>query len=89
MGGESRKVLKVKGISLLSGGLDSLLAAKVILEQGIEVLGVTFETPFFSARKAQNTAERIGLPLLTLNITDEHMDMLRAPRYGYGKNKSY
>ena len=86
MGGDSRKVLKVKGISLLSGGLDSLLAAKVILEQGIEVLGVTFETPFFSARKAQNTAERIGLPLLTLNITDEHMDMLRAPRYGYGKN---
>jgi len=76
----------VKGISLFSGGLDSLLAAKVILEQGIEVLGVTFETPFFSARKAQNLAERTGLPLLTLNITDEHMDMLKAPRYGYGKN---
>jgi tRNA-specific 2-thiouridylase len=78
--------LKVKAISLLSGGLDSLLAVKIILEQGIEVLGVTFETPFFSARKAKISAERIGIPLLTLNITEEHMDMLRAPRYGYGKN---
>jgi tRNA-specific 2-thiouridylase len=63
-----------------------LLAVKIILEQGIEVLGVTFETPFFSARKAKISAERIGIPLLTLNITEEHMDMLRAPRYGYGKN---
>lgn len=86
MGGEFRNILKVKAISLLSGGLDSLLAAKIIQEQGIDVLGVTFETPFFSARKAQNSAEMVGIPLLTLNITEEHMDILRAPRYGYGKN---
>ena len=78
--------MKVKGISLLSGGLDSILATKIILEQGIEVLGVTFETPFFSARRAQYAAKQMGLPLLTLNITDEHLEMLKAPRYGYGKN---
>jgi tRNA-specific 2-thiouridylase len=86
MGGENRKILKVKGISLLSGGLDSLLATKVILEQGIEVLGVTFETPFFSARKAQKAATDMGLTLLTLDITEEHIEMLKAPKYGYGKN---
>ena len=76
----------VKGISLLSGGLDSLLATKVILEQGIEVMGVTFETPFFSARKAQSAAAQLKLPLLVLDITEEHLGMLKAPIYGYGKN---
>jgi len=78
--------VKVKGIALFSGGLDSSLAFKVIEEQGIEVLGVIFETPFFSSAKARTAAERIGLPLTVLNITEEHLQMLHAPRYGYGKN---
>jgi tRNA-specific 2-thiouridylase len=78
--------LKTKAIALFSGGLDSILAFKVIAEQGIEVLGVTFETPFFGAAKARMTAERIGLPLVVLDITAEHLQMLRAPRYGFGRN---
>lgn len=78
--------MNVKGIGLFSGGLDSILAFKVIQEQGIEVGGVTFETPFFSSAKARSTAERIGLPLTVLDITEEHLQMLHAPRYGYGKN---
>lgn len=78
--------MKVKGIALFSGGLDSSLAFKVIEEQGIEVLGITFETPFFSAAKARSAARMIGLPLTVLNITEEHLQMLHAPRYGYGKN---
>jgi tRNA-uridine 2-sulfurtransferase len=78
--------VKVKGIVLFSGGLDSSLAFKVIEEQGIEVLGITFETPFFSAAKARVAARTIGLPLTVLNITEEHLRMLHAPRYGYGKN---
>ena len=86
MGGGSRKILKVKAISLLSGGLDSLLATKVILEQGIEVLGVTFETPFFSARKAQHAAVMMGIPLLTRDMTKEFLEILKAPLYGFGKN---
>ncbi|MFA4915226.1 MAG: tRNA 4-thiouridine(8) synthase ThiI [Syntrophales bacterium] len=78
--------MKIKAIALLSGGLDSILAARLILDQGIEVEGVTFETPFFGARKARKAAEKIGLSLVTINITEEHLDMLKAPRYGYGKN---
>ncbi|OPY84104.1 MAG: hypothetical protein A4E72_02364 [Syntrophus sp. PtaU1.Bin208] len=76
----------VRGISVFSGGLDSILAVKVIQDQGIDVLGITFETPFFSARKARDAAARIDLPLIVLDITDEHLKMLRSPRYGYGKN---
>jgi tRNA U34 2-thiouridine synthase MnmA/TrmU len=77
---------KVKGIGLFSGGLDSSLACKVIAEQGIEVKGITFETPFFSAARARASARLIGLPLVVLNITEEHLRMLHAPRYGYGRN---
>jgi tRNA-uridine 2-sulfurtransferase len=78
--------LTVKAIALFSGGLDSILAYKIIEEQGIEVLGITFETPFFSATKARATARRIGLPLVVMDITEEHLQMLRTPRYGFGKN---
>jgi tRNA U34 2-thiouridine synthase MnmA/TrmU len=76
----------VKAIALFSGGLDSILAFKVIQEQGIDVQGVTFSTPFFGARKAMATARQIGLSLTVIDFTDEHLQMLRSPRYGYGKN---
>ena len=46
-------MFKTKAISLFSGGLDSILAFKVIADQGIEILGITFETPFFGAAKAR------------------------------------
>jgi tRNA-specific 2-thiouridylase len=78
--------LKVKGISLFSGGLDSILAVKVIQDQGIEVDCISFETPFFSADKARDAAAQIECPLVVLDITEEHLRMLRAPRYGYGKH---
>lgn len=76
----------VKGILLFSGGLDSILAFKVMAEQRVNVSGLSFATPFFSALKAKTTAARIGLPLIVLDITKEYLKMLHAPRYGYGKN---
>jgi len=78
--------LKVKSIALFSGGLDSILAVKVIQEQGIDVLGITFETPFFNAKKSVEISKGIGISILTINITEEHLAMLKAPRYGYGRN---
>lgn len=78
--------MKSKAIALFSGGLDSILAVKVIQDQDISVQGLTFETPFFNARKAKETAKLIQLPLIVSDITDSHLAMLKAPRYGYGKN---
>ncbi len=75
---------KVKGIGLLSGGLDSMLAARVLVEQGIEVLGITFVTPFFGAEKGLKAGEQIGIPMLALDISEKHLKMLKNPRYGYG-----
>ncbi|OPY13900.1 MAG: putative tRNA sulfurtransferase [Syntrophus sp. PtaB.Bin001] len=78
--------MKVKVLAVFSGGLDSIIAVKIVQEQGIDVLGITFETPFFSSQKARDAAEKIGLPLIVLDITKEHLQMLMSPRYGYGKN---
>ena len=75
-----------KSIALLSGGLDSILAVKVIQQQNIEVTGITFTTPFFGPDKARAAADRIHLPLLISDITTDHLQMLKSPRYGYGKN---
>ena len=66
-----------------------MLAVKVIQEQGIEVEGVTFETPFFNAEKARRVAEQIGIPLIVMDITEEYLEMLKAPRYGYGRNMNH
>ena len=63
-----------------------MLAVKIVQEQGIEVQGVAFETPFFSADRALEACKTIGLPLSVVDITREHLVMLRAPRYGYGRN---
>jgi tRNA U34 2-thiouridine synthase MnmA/TrmU len=77
--------LKVLALSLFSGGQNSIIAAKVISEQGIDAQCVTFETPFFNTAKAQLVASCIGLPLLIVNFTNEHLEILKNPRYGYGK----
>ncbi|NPU84564.1 MAG: tRNA 4-thiouridine(8) synthase ThiI [Syntrophaceae bacterium] len=76
----------VRAVALFSGGLDSILAVQVVRLQGIDVLGVTFETPFFSARKAREAARQIDLPLRVVDFADEHLEMVKAPRYGYGRN---
>jgi tRNA-uridine 2-sulfurtransferase len=75
-----------KGIGLLSGGLDSMLAVKVLQEQGIHVECVCFVTPFFGPEKAQLANRQLNIPLHVVDITDAHLVMLKAPRYGFGKN---
>jgi tRNA U34 2-thiouridine synthase MnmA/TrmU len=78
--------VNVTGIGLFSGGLDSILAARLLQDQGIAVELLTFVTPFFGADKAKQMAARYRLPLVVQEITEEHLQMLRQPRYGYGKN---
>jgi hypothetical protein len=73
-------------IGLISGGLDSILAAKIILEQGIEVIGVAFTTPFFDSHGSERAAKSLGIPLHIVDITETHLEMLRRPKHGYGSN---
>lgn len=75
---------KVRALGLISGGLDSMLAVCLLKEQGIEVTGITFVTPFFSAAKAETAARRIGFPLLVRDITIPHLALVKSPPSGYG-----
>ncbi|MGE5380797.1 MAG: hypothetical protein ACM3NT_06970 [Methylocystaceae bacterium] len=77
----------MKAVSLFSGGLDSQLAAKLIANLGIDVIMVNFCTPFFGTTPAMEmAAQNLELPLVSLDISDTYMDVLKNPRYGYGKN---
>ena len=91
-----------KAVALISGGLDSLLAARVVMEQGVHVEGINFFTGFCveghthairkkdRARPKRNnalwTAEQLGIKLHIVDIIDEYKDVVINPRHGYGSN---
>ncbi|VAW76255.1 tRNA (5-methylaminomethyl-2-thiouridylate)-methyltransferase [hydrothermal vent metagenome] len=91
-----------KAVALISGGLDSLLAARVMQEQGIHVEGINFFTGFCveghthairkkdRARPRRNNAlwvaEQLGIKLHIVDIIEEYKDVLLNPKHGYGAN---
>jgi len=84
--------MKGKAISLMSGGLDSTVATRLILEQQIDITGLHF-TSFFTSRKdrgknlrAIKTADELGIKLIVLDKGSEYLDIVKHPKYGYGKN---
>ncbi len=77
---------KRRALVLMSGGLDSVLAAALLRRCGVEVAGITFTTPFFGSARAERAAASLGMELMVVDITDPHLEILKHPRYGYGKN---
>ena len=75
---------KPKALVLLSGGLDSILAAKLLLEQGIEVAAVNFRTNFCGPSKARPAAMQLGIALREENIREDFLQVLKKPKFGYG-----
>ena len=75
-----------KCIALISGGLDSALAAQLMLEQGIEVQGLFLAMSWGCCEKAKAVAcaQQLGIPLMVLSVGDAYLDVIRAPKYGYG-----
>lgn len=63
-----------------------MLAAELVRAQGIEVLGLFFDTPFFPPQKAIKSAKAINLPIKIIDITERHLEVVKNPKYGYGKN---
>ncbi len=75
----------MKALSLFSGGLDSCLAAEIIQKQKIDVEGICFISPFFNAKKAEITADELGIPLHIIDISTDLIVLLQSPIYGFGK----
>ncbi|MCK4453958.1 tRNA 4-thiouridine(8) synthase ThiI [Candidatus Parcubacteria bacterium] len=76
---------KIRGLILFSGGLDSILAAKILMEQKIKLKGITFKSYFFNEEQAKKAAKQIKLPLKIIDFSKEHLKIVKSPKYGYGK----
>lgn len=85
--------MKRKALALLSGGLDSTLAVKVMLEQGIEVEALNFTSPFCTCTgknagcksEAIRVAEEFDIPIKVMHKGVEYLELVRNPKHGYGK----
>ena len=88
---------KIKAVGLLSGGLDSILAVRIMLEQGIEVVALHLRTGFSFAERdralgaglalpsdAERAAAMLGVSLEVIDVFDEYLPLVLHPRYGYG-----
>lgn len=89
-----------KAVALISGGLDSMLAARLILEQGVHVEGINFYTGFcveghthairreHRDRPKRNNAlwvaEQLGIRLHIIDVIEEYKDVVINPKHGYG-----
>lgn len=75
-----------RALAMISGGLDSILAAKLIKDQGIEVIGICFRSYFFNEDNAKRMVEQIGIKLEVVDFSVEHFKMVKDPKHGWGKN---
>lgn len=86
-------IMNRKAIVLMSGGLDSILAAKMMLEQGVDVVAVNFSAKLCMCgckktgeSQAESAAKMLSLPLKTVDMTDDFIEIIKNPRYGHGAN---
>ncbi len=75
-----------KALVLFSGGLDSILAVKIIQLQDIEVEGIVFQSPFFNTKFQKSIADRLNIKLHFFDITKDIIKIIENPKYGFGKN---
>jgi len=83
---QDRTDKRPKALALLSGGLDSLLAVKMVLDQGIEVEAVNFVTPFCLCDRCSvsHFGAKLGIKIHRVFLGQEFLDMVASPTYGYG-----
>ena len=73
-------------VALISGGLDSHLAARLIGDQGVQVEALHFTTPFVNEPDAaRSVAQQLGVPLTEVALGDEFLSLVRQPRFGYSR----
>ena len=77
-------------LALFSGGLDSIMATKIMLDQGIEVVAVNFTSPFCLCGKggcgSSRVAQQLNIPLKVINVGEDYLRIIKSPKHGYGRN---
>ena len=85
----------MKAIALISGGLDSTLAAKLMQNLGLELVCLNTVSPFCLCNQhssngclhgASHVAKDLGLKLLSINVAEEILQIVKKPKHGYGSN---
>jgi tRNA U34 2-thiouridine synthase MnmA/TrmU len=83
----------IKALALFSGGLDSILTCRVIMEQGITVKALHFITPFTGYNKKgreeevrEHARKTYGIDLEIIDVGLEYAKVVAHPRHGYGKH---
>ena len=86
----------MKAIILLSGGLDSTIAAELMSREGLELFAVNFKTPFCLCDRrsaglgcgshAKRVADSLGIDLRMINAAKDFFEVLKDPEHGYGAN---
>ncbi|MDH3717825.1 MAG: hypothetical protein OES79_06850, partial [Planctomycetota bacterium] len=78
--------MPTRAVALLSGGLDSVLAVRVLQEQGIDVEALNFRTLFTCCQDmASQAAQRLDVKITVIGAEDEYLQLVRQPRFGYGR----
>lgn len=80
-----------KAIVLFSGGLDSLLALRMIKDSGIELLALNFVSPFCRCNRkdgcsAVGQLKKIGVDFRVVSLKEEYLEIVKYPKFGYGSN---
>ncbi len=91
MPAQRKTMSKTKAIALFSGGLDSTLAMKLIIDQGIDVIACNINTGFGSTKDRydhmKSMCDQVGAELRIIDIQSEYLqEVLFDPKHGYGKN---
>ncbi len=85
--------MKRKAIALLSGGLDSTLAVKMMLDMNIDVEALNFTSPFCTCTgknsgcksEAVRVAQEFNIPIKVVHKGLDYLEIVRNPSFGYGK----
>ncbi|MFX1237999.1 MAG: hypothetical protein ACFFAS_09195 [Promethearchaeota archaeon] len=91
---EIHKKKTIRGLGLVSGGLDSLIACFLMKQQGIQVVGINFSSPFCLCSKMYKNSEcgisifqnKLNIKVVSIPKDDDYLEIVRNPKYGYGKN---
>lgn len=79
----------MKALGLFSGGLDSALAVRLLKEQNIEVTALNFSSPFCTCTgegcSKADLAKSLDVPIKIIPKGQDYIDLIRHPKYGYGK----